>query len=88
MRQIRNAANHKSEVSEVTEGNSDLTPVSHSFDEVEGCGCVAWSYTATLACSAKLNTSTHARSSRIRQNTGFKGRSGDVSGGISIINYT
>jgi hypothetical protein len=75
-------------MNEVAEGRSVLRPVSQSFEEVEGCGCDPWSYTATLAWRAKLNTNTHAKSSKMRQNTGFKGRSGDVRGGISIVNYT
>ncbi len=79
-----NAATQNSGKMGTAGGSSALQAVSHNLDEVDACGC-PWSYTASLACSAKLNTRTQARSNKIRQKTGLKGRSGAVSGGISIL---
>ena len=45
-------------------------------------------YTETLACSANAKTSTHAASSRSRQQAGLKVFSGEVKGGINTDDYT
>src|SRR5450755_4527157 len=70
-----------------TEGGCDANfcKFTQSLAEVEVCGCVDWRYTATLAWSANAKTSTHAVSSRSRQQDGLSGLSGDVKGGISKV---
>jgi len=45
-------------------------------------------YTETLACSANANTSTHAATSRRRQQAGLKVFAGEVKGGITTVDYT
>jgi hypothetical protein len=77
------ASQNKSEEDAVG-GPSNLTAFIQSFEDVEGCGLAACTYTANFAWKAKLNTKTHAKSSKTRQNAGFRGLSGEVSGGISM----
>jgi hypothetical protein len=80
----KNSASQKSNDAVAGGGPSNLTAFIHNFEEVVGWGLPAGAYTATLACKAKLNTNTHARTSKTRQKTGLSGLSGEVSGGISM----
>jgi hypothetical protein len=80
----KNSASQKSNEAVAGREPSNLTAFIHNFEEVVGWGLPAGEYTATLACSAKLNTNTHARTSNPLQKRGLSGLSGEVSGGISM----
>lgn len=65
-RQIRMAASQKRTGDGAVVGDSNFAPLTHSLEAVEAWGWLC-PYTATLACSAKLNTNPHASISSKRQ---------------------